>query len=85
MTSKPLPLPLAAATLLIAGCAAAGIGLSLLTGKPLDESTLAQAAQLAMDACDPTPDQRGDVEYKTAMAGEMTRRALLSAQSRARP
>ena len=58
---------------------------SLLAGKPLDDAALAQAAQLAMDACDPTPDQRGDVEYKTAMAGEMTRRALLSAHSRARP
>ena len=36
-----------------------------------------------MEICDPVPDQRGDAEYKRAMAGEMTRRALLKAQSRA--
>ena len=33
--------------------------------------------------CDPAPDQRGDAEYKTAMAGEMTQRALRTARSRA--
>jgi aerobic carbon-monoxide dehydrogenase medium subunit len=37
-----------------------------------------------MDICEPTPDQRGDAEYKTAMAGEMTQRALRTAFSRAR-
>jgi carbon-monoxide dehydrogenase medium subunit len=56
-----------------------------LVGKRLDEATLAEAARLAMDICDPTPDQRGDAEYKKAMAGEMTRRALLAAQARAKP
>lgn len=54
-----------------------------LTGKPLDEAALAEAARLAMEVCDPAPDQRGDADYKRAMAGEMTRRALLKAQSRA--
>jgi carbon-monoxide dehydrogenase medium subunit len=54
-----------------------------LIGRPLDESALAEAAQLAMDICDPVADQRGDADYKRAMAGEMTRRALLKAQSRA--
>ena len=33
-------------------------------------------------ACDPAEDLRGDVEYKTAMAGEMTRRAILAAAAR---
>jgi carbon-monoxide dehydrogenase medium subunit len=54
-----------------------------LAGKPLDEAAIAEVARLAMEICDPTPDQRGDADYKRAMAGEMTRRALLKAQSRA--
>jgi carbon-monoxide dehydrogenase medium subunit len=54
-----------------------------LVGRALDETSLAEAARLAMDICDPVADQRGDAEYKRAMAGEMTRRALLKAQSRA--
>jgi carbon-monoxide dehydrogenase medium subunit len=54
-----------------------------LAGKPLDEAALAEAARLAMEICDPVPDQRGNADYKRAMAGEMTRRALLKAQSRA--
>ncbi|NNU42985.1 FAD binding domain-containing protein [Ramlibacter montanisoli] len=54
-----------------------------LIGRPLDEAALAEAARLAMDICDPVADQRGDADYKRAMAGEMTRRALLKAQSRA--
>jgi len=54
-----------------------------LSGKTLDEASIAEAARLAMSICDPVEDQRGDVEYKTAMAGEMTRRALSTARSRA--
>lgn len=54
-----------------------------LAGRQLDEAALAEAAQLAMDICDPVADQRGDAEYKRAMAGEMTRRALVKAHSRA--
>jgi carbon-monoxide dehydrogenase medium subunit len=53
-----------------------------LTGKSLDEASLAEAARLAMSICNPTPDQRGDVAYKTAMCGEMTRRALQAAAAR---
>jgi aerobic carbon-monoxide dehydrogenase medium subunit len=56
---------------------------SFLQGKQLDEAALTEAARLAMSICDPSADQRGDAEYKTAMAGEMTRRALLWARSRA--
>ena len=55
-----------------------------LLGKPLDENAIEQACRLAMSICDPAGDQRGDAEYKTAMAGEMTRRALETALSRAR-
>jgi carbon-monoxide dehydrogenase medium subunit len=54
-----------------------------LVGKAIDESSVAEAARLAMEICDPAPDQRGDAGYKRAMAGEMTRRALLAAHARA--
>jgi aerobic carbon-monoxide dehydrogenase medium subunit len=54
-----------------------------LVGKAIDNTSLKEAARLAMSICDPTPDQRGDVDYKTAMCGEMTRRALQAAHARA--
>lgn len=54
-----------------------------LLGKPLDDVTLAEAVRLAMAACAPVADLRGDAQYKTAMAGEMTRRALTTAYMRA--
>jgi carbon-monoxide dehydrogenase medium subunit len=56
-----------------------------LRGKKLDDAAIAEAARLAMSICSPTVDQRGDAEYKTAMAGEMTGRALRAARSRAAP
>ena len=55
-----------------------------LAGKRLDEASLGEAARLAMSICNPTPDQRGDVAHKTAMCGEMTRRALQAAAARAK-
>lgn len=55
-----------------------------LIGKPINDATLNEAARLAMSICEPTADQRGDVAYKTAMCGEMTRRALQAAAARAR-
>jgi carbon-monoxide dehydrogenase medium subunit len=55
-----------------------------LLGKPLNEATIAEASRLAMSICEPVEDQRGDVEYKTAMAGEMTGRALRTALTRVR-
>jgi len=54
-----------------------------LRGKTLDDASIAEAARLAMGICDPAVDQRGDAEYRTAMAGEMTQRALRMAYSRA--
>jgi carbon-monoxide dehydrogenase medium subunit len=53
-----------------------------LVGQPIDNASLNEAARLAMSICDPTPDQRGDAEYKIAMCGEMTRRALQAAYAR---
>jgi aerobic carbon-monoxide dehydrogenase medium subunit len=55
-----------------------------LIGKPLNDATLGEAARLAMSICEPTADLRGDVAYKTAMCGEMTRRALQVAAARAK-
>ncbi len=54
-----------------------------LAGKALDAASLAEAARLAMSICQPAADLRGDVAYKTAMCGEMTRRALQAARARA--
>jgi len=56
-----------------------------LSGRAIDESSLNEAARLAMAACSPTHCPRGSPDYKTAMAGEMTRRALQSALARAKP
>jgi len=54
-----------------------------LRGRKSDDAAIADAARLAMSICAPSADQRGDEEYKTAMAGEMTQRALRSALARA--
>ena len=55
-----------------------------LAGKAIDDASLNEAARLAMKICDPVPDQRGDADYKRAMCGEMTRRALQAALARAK-
>jgi aerobic carbon-monoxide dehydrogenase medium subunit len=54
-----------------------------LLNNALDDHAVDEAARLAMLACEPAEDLRGDIEYKTAMAGEMTRRALRTALTRA--
>ncbi len=54
-----------------------------LRGKAIDDASIAEAARLAMSICDPAADQRGDAQYKIAMSGEMTRRALRIARARA--
>jgi carbon-monoxide dehydrogenase medium subunit len=53
-----------------------------LLGQPLNAATLAAAATAAMAVCDPAEDLRGDREYKTAMAGQMVKRALTAAAAR---
>ena len=55
---------------------------NLLLGQPLDEAHIAAATAAAMAICDPADDLRGDREYKTAMAGQMLRRALIKAAAR---
>jgi carbon-monoxide dehydrogenase medium subunit len=54
-----------------------------LKGKALNDAAINEAARLAMSICDPVADQRGDVEYKTAMAGEMVQRSIRAARTRA--
>jgi carbon-monoxide dehydrogenase medium subunit len=55
-----------------------------LRGKNFDDAAIAEAARLAMSICEPAADQRGSVEYKIAMSGEMTQRALRTARERAK-
>lgn len=57
---------------------------AVLQGKPLNDAAIAEAARLAMSICSPGEDQRGNAEYKIAMGGEMTQRALRSAAARAK-
>ena len=53
-----------------------------LLNQPFTPENVAKAAAAAMAACDPAEDLRGDPEYKTAMAGEMVKRALQKAWAR---
>jgi aerobic carbon-monoxide dehydrogenase medium subunit len=50
-----------------------------LIGKAFTADAAQAAANAAIAICDPAEDLRGDVEYKTAMAGEMVKRALAKA------
>jgi len=55
-----------------------------LIGKPVNDATLDAVAKAVRAVCDPAEDLRGDVEYKTAMAGQMTKRAISAAAARCR-
>ena len=54
-----------------------------LRGKPATEENLAAAGALAGEHCAPNADQRGPVDYKRHLAGELTTRALRRATARA--
>lgn len=54
-----------------------------LVGKTPTEEHLRAASQLAADACTPRADQRGPVEYKRHLAGELTLRVLRRSIERA--
>jgi carbon-monoxide dehydrogenase medium subunit len=54
----------------------------VLVGNSLTDASIAAAAGKAMAICDPAEDLRGDREYKTAMAGQMVRRAIARAAAR---
>jgi len=55
-----------------------------LVGKGPDEAVFKEAARLAEAAAKPTSDLRGPAEYKKAMIGVLTRRALHRASERSR-
>jgi carbon-monoxide dehydrogenase medium subunit len=55
-----------------------------LRGKPATEETFTAAGRIAAEHCDPVADQRGPVDYKRHLAGELTTRALRRAAARAR-
>jgi carbon-monoxide dehydrogenase medium subunit len=71
------------------GLAAVGGGVTseraeaALVGQQPSEELFDRAASLAAEDCDPAADQRGSVEYKRHLAGELTRRALRIAAARA--
>jgi len=55
-----------------------------LRGQPATEESFARAGRIASEHCQPVADQRGPVEYKRHLAGELTVRALRRAAARAR-
>jgi len=55
-----------------------------LRGEPAGEATFARAGQIAAEHCEPAADQRGPVDYKRHLTGELTTRALRRAAARAR-
>lgn len=88
-----------AVTLVMAGggCTAAAVALTnvsdaailvpeagaALAGSSVDDAAIGAAGEAAMAASDPVGDLRGTVEYRKAMVGEMTRRAISQALSQA--
>lgn len=55
-----------------------------LVGQPVNDATLDAVAAAVRAVCEPAEDLRGDIEYKTAMAAEMTKRAIRTAVARCR-
>ncbi len=56
---------------------------SFLTGKPLNDETIREAAKLAAEAAEPGSDLRGPADYKRAMVRTLAARALRRAAQRA--
>lgn len=55
-----------------------------LVGRPVNEETIAQAAEIAKQAAKPIDDMRAPADYRKHLCGVLTRRALNSAVRRAR-
>jgi aerobic carbon-monoxide dehydrogenase medium subunit len=55
-----------------------------LRGRTVDDETFEVAGRTAADECNPYTDQRGPADYKRALVGELTKRALRSAIARCR-
>jgi carbon-monoxide dehydrogenase medium subunit len=56
---------------------------AFLRGREPSPETLAEAGRIAGENCEPHADQRGPVDYKRHLAGELTTRALRRAVARA--
>lgn len=54
----------------------------ILVGSKLTDDVIAQAAQFASEDCDPSPDLRGDVDYKRHLVKVVTARMIRKAMSR---
>ena len=54
-----------------------------LVGKPANEASVQEAANIARDAAKPISDMRGTMEYRTHLCEVLTRRALNAAITRA--
>ena len=59
----------------------ASVAEQLMVGQAITPDLLERVAQSVRAICAPEEDLRGDVEYKTAMAGEMTKRAITAAMA----
>ncbi len=55
-----------------------------ITGKPADEKSIAEAARMASEECEPNDDLRGSAEYKRDLVRVLTMRALRQAIARAK-
>jgi aerobic carbon-monoxide dehydrogenase medium subunit len=55
-----------------------------LRGSPATDASLVAAGRIAAEHCEPVADQRGPVDYKRHLAGELTVRALRRAMARGR-
>jgi aerobic carbon-monoxide dehydrogenase medium subunit len=78
-------------------CTAIGIGLTnvnpvplraerseaALLGKTINDKTIAEAAKLAAEDCNPSTDLRGSEEYKRAMVAVLVKRMIIKATERA--
>src|SRR5262249_14352547 len=56
-----------------------------LRGRPPSVQLYAEAGAIAARSCSPSADQRGSIDYKRHLAGELTRRALQRAVARVAP
>ena len=62
----------------------AGAAEDFLRGAAATDENFAEAGRIAAEHCHPSADQRGPVDYKRHLAGELTTRALRRAAARAR-
>lgn len=54
-----------------------------LAGRRIDDDALEEAAALGRSVCNPIDDKRGTIEYRTHLAGVLTKRAIRLATARA--